>query len=110
MYAANFLFSFLIGYFQISIIFFIFRFGLGVEFYGSFVYALLIIIPYVLAIVALAIFLTGIVKTVQQYNALIPIISLSMAMLGGAFWPLEIVESKFMLGLSKVVPITYGLK
>src|SRR5699024_9258957 len=39
----------------------------------------------------------------------IPIVSLSMAMLGGAFWPLEIVASDFMLLLSNIIPIKYGL-
>src|SRR5699024_10939026 len=37
------------------------------------------------------------------------IVSLSMAMLGGAFWPLEIVDSDFMLLLSNIIPIKYGL-
>ena len=32
-----------------------------------------------------------------------------MAMLGGAFWPLEIVDSEFMLLLSNIIPIKYGL-
>lgn len=109
MYVANFLYSFLIGYFQICIVFFIFRFVFDVDFYGSFFGALLLLIPYVLAIVALAIFLVGIVKSVQQFNAVVPAVSVSMAMLGGAYWPLEIVESKFMLGLSNLMPIKYGL-
>jgi len=50
------------------------------------------------------------VKTVQQCNAVIPIVSVGFAMLGGAVWPLEIVESQFMLNLSKLVPITYGME
>jgi len=63
-----------------------------------------------LAIVALSILITSIVNSVQQFNAVIPIVSLGSAMLGGAFWPLEIVESEMMLALSKVVPITYGME
>src|SRR5699024_5401795 len=55
------------------------------------------------------ILIVGIVKTVQQFNVAIPIVSLSMAMLGGAFWPLEIVDSVFMLLLSNIIPIKYGL-
>src|SRR5699024_12836336 len=55
------------------------------------------------------ILIVGIVKTVQQFNVAIPIVSLSMAMLDGAFWPLEIVDSDFMLLLSNIIPIKYGL-
>ncbi|MBO1005355.1 ABC transporter permease [Pseudogracilibacillus auburnensis] len=110
MYVANFLYSFLIGYSQILAVFLVFRFIIKVDFHGTFLQALLVMIPYVLAIVALSILITGAVRTTQQYNAVIPIVTISMAMIGGAFWPLEIVESKFMLLLSKIVPITYGME
>ncbi len=110
MYVANFLYSFLIGYVQLVIVFFVFRFIVKVDFHGVFWQTLLLLIPYVLAIVALSVFITGIVKTVQQFNAVIPIVSVGMAMIGGAFWPLDIVESSFMLQLSKFIPITYGME
>lgn len=110
MYVGNFIFSFFLGYVQILIVFSIFRFVLGVNFHGAFAVTLLLLIPYVLAIVSLFILVTSIVKNVQQFNAIIPIIPVSMAMIGGAYWPLEIVDSKYMLLLSKVNPITYGLE
>lgn len=110
MYAANFVYSFLTGYLQVAIVFFVFRYLVGVDFNGNFVESLILIIPYVFAIVALSILITGLVKTVQQFNAIIPIIAVSLAMIGGAYWPLEVVESKFMLALSKIDPITYGME
>lgn len=64
----------------------------------------------IFAIVALSILITGVVKTVQQFNAILPIVAVSMAMIGGAYWPLEIVQSEIMLALAKVVPITYGME
>lgn len=109
MYVANFIYSFLIGYFQVLVVFFIFRYVVQVDFYGAFFKTLIVIIPYVLAIVSLAIFITGIVKTVQQFNVLIPIVSVSMAMIGGAYWPLEIVQSNIMRALADFVPMTYGI-
>ncbi|WP_106498177.1 ABC transporter permease [Lentibacillus sp. Marseille-P4043] len=110
MYVANFLYSFITGYLQVVITFSVFRYWIGVDFNGNFAEALLLLIPYVFAIVALAILITGFVKTVQQFNAAIPIIAVSMAMIGGAYWPLEIVQSEFMLTLAKFVPITYGME
>lgn len=110
MYVANFIYSFLIGYMQVFIVLLIFRYIVKIDFSNSFILTLIVMIPYVLAIVALSIFIVSIVKTVQQFNALIPIVSVGMAMIGGAFWPLEIVESTFMVTLSKFVPITYGME
>lgn len=110
MYAANLLYSFVVGYVQILTVFLVFRYVVKTDFHGSFLLVLIALAPYVLAIVSLAIFITGIVRTVQQFNAAIPIVSVSMAMLGGAFWPLEVVESTVMLTMSKLIPLTYGLE
>ncbi|WP_164669662.1 ABC transporter permease [Virgibacillus doumboii] len=110
MYVANFVYTFITGYLQVAIVFLVFRYLVGVDFHGRFAESLLMIIPYVFAIVALSILITGLVKTVQQFNAVIPIVAVSMAMIGGAYWPIEIVESEFMLLLAKFVPITYGME
>ncbi|MGP7817894.1 ABC transporter permease [Niallia sp. 01092] len=110
LYLGHLLFSFAVGYIQIMLIFTIFKYGVGVDFYGKYYWVFLLIIPYLFAIVALAILLTGLVKTASQFNSLIPLITVSFAMLGGAYWPLEIVTSKFLLLLSKFIPITYGME
>ncbi|RDW19826.1 ABC transporter permease [Oceanobacillus chungangensis] len=110
MYIANLLYSFLVGYLQIVIIFSVFRYIVGVDFQGRFIETLLLMSVYVFAIVSLSILLTAIVKTVAQFNAILPIVAVSSAMIGGAYWPIEIVESQFLLTLSKVNPITYGME
>lgn len=110
LYLGHLLFSFLLGYLQIMLIFHIFKFGTGVDFNGNFAVVFGAVIPYLYAIVALAILLTGLVKTVSQFNAFIPLIAVSFAMLGGAYWPLEIVKSDFLLMLAKFVPVTYGME
>lgn len=110
VYLANLLYAFFIGYFQISLIFIILKFGAGVDFFNGFGKSLIVIIPYLFAIVALAILLTGLVKTMSQFNAIVPLISVSMAMIGGAYWPIEVVSSKALLTISKIDPITYGME
>ena len=110
MYVANLVYSFFEGYLQVVIIFLVFRYVVGVDFHGKFFEALLILIPYVFAIVSLAIFITSIVKNTQVFNAVLPIVSVSMAMIGGAFWPIEIVQSDFLLALAKINPLTYGME
>lgn len=110
MYVSNFIYSFITGYLQVLVIFLIFRFGAGVDFNGRFIETLLVLIPYVFAIVALAVFITAVVKNPPQFNAVLPILAVSMAMIGGAYWPIEIVESKILIALSKVNPLTYGME
>ncbi|MBS4192680.1 ABC transporter permease [Bacillus sp. FJAT-49705] len=110
MYSANLIYSFVLGYLQIALIFLVFRFAAKVDFYGGFGETFVALIPYVFAIVALSMFITGFVKSIRQFNALIPLISVSLAMLGGAYWPLEIVSSPFLLALSNISPISYGME
>jgi ABC-2 type transport system permease protein len=110
MYAGNLIYSFILGYIQLALIFFVFRYLTEVKFYGGFLTVLLLLVPYVFAIVALSMLITGLVKKVQHFNAVIPIVAVSMAMIGGAYWPLEIVESPVLLALSKIVPLTYGME
>src|SRR5690625_5732946 len=74
MYAGNFLYSFLIGYLQVIIIFCIFRFIIKIDFYGTFLQTLLVLIPYVLAIVALSTFLFCGVISSHQFNVAVPIV------------------------------------
>ncbi|WP_249870594.1 ABC transporter permease [Oceanobacillus saliphilus] len=110
MYVANLVYSFFAGYLQVLIIFLIFRFWVGVDFNGRFLETLVLLIPYVFSIVALSIFLTSLMKNAEQFNAILPIIAVSMAMIGGAYWPIEIVESEILLALSKINPLTYGME
>ncbi|WP_243290871.1 ABC transporter permease [Bacillus sp. FJAT-47783] len=110
MYVANLLYSFVLGYIQIVLIFCMFKFGAGVDFHGAFLRVLLLLIPYVFAIVAMSVMITGFVKNSRHFQAMIPLVSVSMAMIGGAFWPIEIVSSDIMVTLSKFVPITYGME
>ncbi|WP_335872993.1 ABC transporter permease [Bacillus sp. 2205SS5-2] len=110
MYTANLLFSFVLGYVQVLGIFLVFRYGAKVDFHGAFTETLVLLVPYVFCIVALSILLTSLSKNMNQFNALVPFIFVSMAMIGGAYWPLEIVSSDVLLFLAKLVPITYGME
>lgn len=108
-YLANLTYSFLLGYLQIALVLSIFYFGVGVDFHGGYWKSLIVVIPYVLCIVSLSIFIAAIANTPGKFNAYITVLAVPLAMLGGAYWPLEIVTSKIMLALSKITPIKYGL-
>lgn len=110
MYLGHIVFSLMLGYLQLFIIFNVFQYGLGVDFYGGFAKSLLVIIPFLFAITSLGVLISAFVKNPRQLNALIPLLAVSMAMIGGAYWPIEIVQSEMMIALSKVVPLFYGME
>lgn len=105
MYLGILLYAFILGYIQVVIVFSIFHYVLDIDFYDGFGKTLIILIPYVLSIVSLSVFLAGISKNVQTFDVLVPLISVSFAMIGGAYWPIEIVSNKILLTLSEFVPI-----
>ncbi|MEH7239184.1 ABC transporter permease [Bacillus sp. JJ1562] len=110
MYAGNLVYSFFMGYVQVALIFLMFRYVVGVDFYGGFGKTLIVLIPYVFSIVSLALFLVSVVKSTQQFNAIISLVSVCLSMLGGAYWPLEIVSSEFLLKVSDFVPIKHAME
>lgn len=110
IYLANLTYSFLLGYIQIALVLSIFHFGVGVNFYGGYFNTLLVIIPYLLCIVALSIFVASIANTPGKFNAYTSVIAVPIAMLGGGFWPLEIVTSEIMQTISYLSPIKYGME
>ncbi|KHF41675.1 ABC transporter permease [Halalkalibacter okhensis] len=110
MYLGHLLYCFAIGYAQILVVFLIFNWGFGFDLGERFGYLLVVIACYVFAIVSLGILLMGLVKSSQQLQVAIPIVASAMAMLGGAYWPIEVVTNDIMLLLSKGMPIYYGME
>lgn len=109
MYAGHLTFSFLLGLFQIALVFGIFVFLFGVDLGQNWPGVAAVISLFTLAMVALGLLLAGLVQNVQQMQVVIPIVVVSSAMLGGAYWPIEIVSNPVLLALSRAVPIRYAL-
>ncbi|GAA0498460.1 linearmycin resistance permease LnrN [Salinibacillus aidingensis] len=107
MYAGILSYAFILGYIQVVMVFSIMKFGFDVNFYGSFPETLILLIPYVLAIVSLSLLIAAISKNYQTFNAITSLTAVSMAMVGGSYWPIEIVSNKGMLALSHIDPVTY---
>ncbi|PYZ95001.1 multidrug ABC transporter permease [Salipaludibacillus keqinensis] len=110
LYIGHLLYCFTIGYAQILVVFLLFKFGLGFDLGERFGTMLLVIGCYAFAIVALGMLLMGLVKSSQQLQAVIPIVATAIAMLGGAFWPVEIVTNDIVLFFSQGMPIFYALE
>lgn len=110
MYAGNLVFSFLTGYAQVVIVFCVFKYAVKIDFNGGFSKVLIILIPYVFCIIALSLLIAAVVKNLQQFNVALPLVAVCMAMLGGAYWPIEVVSSSVMQLLAKFMPIYYGME
>ncbi len=110
LYIGHLAYSFMIGFLQIVIIFSIFRYGFDYYIGGNIGLMLLTVACYTFAVVALGMLLLGLVNNLEQLNAIVPIVTVSMAMIGGAYWPIEAVSNSILLAMSKIVPVTYGME
>lgn len=103
-------YSFLIGFSQILFVVLLFKYGFGFEVGDQMLAIVLTIACFVFAIVSLSMLILGLIKSYQQLNAVIPIVTVSMAMIGGAYWPLDIVTNDILLTIARIDPITYAME
>lgn len=68
----------------------------------------LILFTYILAITGLAVLVSTVVRTRDQFSGAGPIISSGLAMLGGSYWSLDIV-SPFMQSVAKATPTGWAM-
>ncbi|WP_430883824.1 ABC transporter permease [Fusibacter sp. JL216-2] len=94
----------LVGFIQMAIIFIGGQVLFGIEIGDHLVLVLITGFAYIFSLTGLGLFLASILKNHSQLSAVTPILLTSFAMLGGCMWPLEIVTSKILLGLSFITP------
>ncbi|MBE0688501.1 MAG: ABC transporter permease, partial [Anaerolineae bacterium] len=98
---------FLLGMIQYAIVF-IFGYFLGVR-YGSDPIALgLTMVVFTLCITALTLALSTLLKNENQAGAITLLLTLTLAPLGGAWWPLEIVP-EWMRTLGHISPVAWAM-
>lgn len=100
---------YLVGLGQIGLSFFILTNLLNVDLGTNYLPILLLLLAFLFAIVALGIFLAAAVPSPQSLQVVIPIVATAMAMIGGVFWPLDIVTNRFILFLSEFMPLKHAL-
>ena len=109
--AGNLTGSFVMGFIQIVLLILSGQYLFRVNWGSNPLAVLLISAPFILCVTCLGLALSGVVKTEKQLHALTPIVITSTSMLGGLFWPLEVVNSKIMLIISKfIIPQTWTMK
>ena len=107
----NMAFAFLQGFVHLSVTFIAGKFLFGINWgdINIIISMLIVTASFVLAMVGLGMFLSNIVKTMEQLSAVTPLILTAFAMLGGCMWPLEIISSKLMLVLADITPHRWAM-
>lgn len=109
IYLGHLLHYYSVGIIQIGISFLILTNIMDINLGSNYGPMLVMALAFLFTIVALGMLLIGLVRTSQSLQVVIPIVTTAMAMLGGAFWPLEVVSNRFLVFLSDLMPIKHGL-
>ncbi|WP_186579420.1 ABC transporter permease [Aquibacillus kalidii] len=99
---------FLIGWIQFGILMLISRFAFGV-YWGDLLANIILVSSILLCTIGLGLFVAGLVKTTDQQAVFGNLIIVSTCMLGGVYWPLEVVPD-IMKQIAKFVPQYWGLE
>ncbi|MCZ8534363.1 ABC transporter permease [Psychrobacillus psychrodurans] len=110
LYFGHLSFSYSIGFVQMLLVLFVFRYVLGTNMYDGFWKVIIIAAFYVLLVMAFSVFVISLVKTVSQSSIIISLVAVAFAMIGGAYWPLEIVQSEGLLAMKWISPIYYAME
>ncbi|WP_070120314.1 ABC transporter permease [Bacillus marinisedimentorum] len=110
IYAGNFFYSFLIGTFQVILLAALWKYVFRFDWGDSWGLIFAVMLPFVFAITALGLLLSAFVKNMKQLSSIVPLIAVSSAMLGGAYWPIEIVTSDILIWISKLIPLSYAVE
>ncbi|MCQ6280470.1 ABC transporter permease [Bacillus sp. EB600] len=106
--AGYFLSFFLIGWIQFGVLMAASTLLFGVQ-WGNLAGVLVLVSALLLCVVGLGLFISGFVKTAEQQSALGSVIITATCMLGGIYWPLDIVPS-FMQKIADFIPQTWAMK
>ncbi|SDZ04465.1 ABC-2 type transport system permease protein [Proteiniborus ethanoligenes] len=102
--------AYLIGVFQIGLLLIGGKYLFKMDFGDSFLGIMVVGLAFVFTTTSLGLFLAGLVKTHSQLSALLPVVLTSTSMLGGCMWPLDIVNSKILLGIANFMPQKWALE
>lgn len=95
------------GILQFGLLFIVGLF-VGLDFGNNIPALLLVVVTYTLCITALTFAMGTIVRTEMQAGGLVTLLSLVLAALGGAWWPLEIVPD-FMQVMAHISPVAWAM-
>lgn len=100
--------TFVLGLSQVVVLFLCARYLFRVNFGGNTAAILLVLALMMLVVTGLGLFLSTVVRTSAQLQALAPIVIVSTCMLGGCYWPLDVV-TPLMRTIAKITPQAWAM-
>jgi ABC-2 type transport system permease protein len=110
IYIGHLLHYYLVGCLQVLLSFVILTNLLSVDFGDNYLSMIVLTLAFLFSIVSLGILVISLAKNAQSLQVVIPLISTAMAMIGGAFWPLEIVSNQFLLTIAEFIPLKHAVQ
>lgn len=110
IYLGHLLFYILAGVIQILLSFYVLTSLLNINLSTNYFSMASVALAYIFSVVSLGILLIALVPSPSILSVVIPIVSTGMAMLGGAFWPIDIVSNKILLFLGDLTPMRHGIE
>lgn len=110
IYFSNLSFVFIIGMLQISLLLILNYIFFGLQFGQNIMGVLLIVSAFVFAVSAMGLLISSFVKTNQQLSSIAPVIIVSSSMLGGLFWPSEIISNSILRTISNLTPQFWAME
>jgi ABC-2 type transport system permease protein len=98
-----------IGIIQCTILILAGRYLFGVRWGRDPLGLILLMGSYIICVTSIGIMLASLVKTVDQAHAISPVIMISMSMLGGCYWPIEVVP-QYMQTVARFTPTGLTMK
>lgn len=102
--------AYLTGAVQIGVLILGGRYLLGIDWGSSISGVLMVAGAFVFTVTAMGLLLSGVVKTHAQLASITPVVLTSTSMLGGSFWPLEIINNKLLLFLAELMPQKWAIQ
>jgi len=97
------------GVFQCTILILVGRYLFGVRWGRDPLGLILLMGSYIICGTSMGIMLASLVKTIDQAHTITPVIMISMSMLGGCFWPIEVVP-QYMQTIARFTPTGLTMK
>jgi ABC-2 type transport system permease protein len=102
--------TFIVGMIQVGIIVLIGNYFLDINWGMDIGLMLIVFAAFVYTFTAIGLLVAGLARTIEQLGAIVPIILISTAMLGGTMWPLEIIQSRILLTLANFMPHKWAMQ
>ncbi|TCT13102.1 ABC-type multidrug transport system permease subunit [Natranaerovirga pectinivora] len=100
----NLIYTFSLSFIQVLIMILGGAYIFGIDWGNNIGAILLVMSAFVFCGTSLGLFMSSMVKNIQQLSALTPIVLTSTAMIGGCMWPLEMIDNNILLFLASLTP------